>query len=40
MSIAEIAWSFGYSYPTSFAHAFRRWTGMSPRAFRSGGKHI
>jgi AraC-like DNA-binding protein len=40
MSIAEIAWSIGYSDPTSFAHAFRRWTGMSPRAFRSGGKHI
>lgn len=32
--IAEIAWRLGYSDTTSFAHAFRRWTGVSPGAAR------
>ena len=32
--IAEIAWKLGYSEPTSFNHAFRRWTGVSPNAMR------
>ncbi len=34
--IAEIAWRLGYSDTTSFAHAFRRWTGVSPGAARRG----
>lgn len=36
LSIAEIAWAVGYSEPTGFTHAFRRWTGLSPRVFRTG----
>ncbi|MEX2482459.1 MAG: helix-turn-helix domain-containing protein [Gammaproteobacteria bacterium] len=32
--IAEIAWRLGYSEPTSFNHAFRRWTGVSPTIMR------
>jgi len=32
--IAEIAWRLGYSEPTSFNHAFRRWTGVSPTTMR------
>lgn len=32
--VAEIAWRLGYSEPTSFNHAFRRWTGVSPTVMR------
>lgn len=34
LPIAEIAWRMGYADATGFSHAFRRWTGLSPRAFR------
>lgn len=37
-SIAEIGWAIGYSEPTGFTQAFRRWTGLSPSAYRSGRK--
>jgi AraC-like DNA-binding protein len=33
-SIAEIAASVGFTDPTNFTHAFRRKTGLSPRAYR------
>jgi AraC-like DNA-binding protein len=34
ISISEIAWLLGYNEVSSFTHAFRRWTGMSPRQAR------
>lgn len=34
MPVAEVAWRLGYSEPTSFSHAFRRWTGVTPGALR------
>ena len=34
LSIECIAERLGFSEPTSFSRAFRRWTGMSPREFR------
>jgi AraC-like DNA-binding protein len=34
MSISEIAVDLGYSDLTNFSHAFKRWTGQSPRQFR------
>lgn len=34
LSIQQIAFLLGYSEPSAFAHAFRRWTGMSPRVAR------
>lgn len=36
-SIAEVAVQMGYADATGFSHAFRRWTGLSPRAFRERG---
>lgn len=37
-SIADVAWKLGYADTTGFSHAFRRWTGLSPRAFRERGE--
>ena len=34
-SIQEIAAALGYSDASSFARAFRRWTGTTPRAYRN-----
>ena len=34
--IARISASLGYQNPTVFARAFRRWTGSTPRQFRTG----
>ena len=33
MSLGQIAWLLGYEGPTSFNHAFKRWTGRSPSAW-------
>ncbi|RLA00208.1 MAG: AraC family transcriptional regulator, partial [Gammaproteobacteria bacterium] len=30
----QIAELLGYSEPGNFTHAFKRWSGISPRAFR------
>ncbi|HZH75350.1 MAG TPA: helix-turn-helix domain-containing protein [Archangium sp.] len=35
MSIAEVAWLLGYSEPSAFHHAFKRWTGLPPEAWRT-----
>jgi len=34
LGVDEIGARLGYSDPANFARAFRRWTGISPRAFR------
>nr|WP_257860541.1 AraC family transcriptional regulator [Variovorax sp. ZS18.2.2] len=34
LSTEDIAGNLGFSDPVSFRHAFRRWTGQSPREFR------
>jgi AraC-like DNA-binding protein len=34
LPVSEIAWLLGYSQPTAFTHAFRRWTGKSPKQAR------
>lgn len=33
-SVAQVAKALGYADPGSFSRAFRRWTDMSPRAYR------
>ena len=35
VSNAEIAWLLGYSEPSAFHRAFRRWTGTTPASWRS-----
>ncbi len=35
LRVSEIAYLVGYSEVSAFTHAFRRWTGLSPSAFRS-----
>ena len=37
LPMSEIAWLLGYREVSSFTHAFRRWTGMTPRQFRTSG---
>ena len=34
LSISEIAWLLGYQDVSAFTHAFKRWTGISPRVSR------
>lgn len=36
VSVNEAAYLTGFSDPSAFSRAFRRWTGMSPGRFRSG----
>ena len=34
LAISEVAFLLGYSEPSTFYRAFRRWHGISPRAYR------
>jgi AraC-like DNA-binding protein len=36
LSVLEIAWSIGYSYPETFERAFKRSKGCTPTQFRGG----
>lgn len=38
LTIGEIAYLLGYAEPSAFAHAFRRWEGVSPREYREEGR--
>ncbi|HEX3101610.1 MAG TPA: helix-turn-helix transcriptional regulator, partial [Pyrinomonadaceae bacterium] len=35
LSISQIAWLLGYQEVSSFTHAFKRWSGKTPRQVRS-----
>jgi AraC-like DNA-binding protein len=39
LSISRIAWLLGYQEVSAFTHAFRRWTGKTPREVRAQGRH-
>jgi AraC-like DNA-binding protein len=34
LPVSEIAWLLGFGEVSSFTHAFKRWTGITPRQFR------
>jgi AraC-like DNA-binding protein len=34
LAVSEIAWLLGYREVSSLTHAFKRWTGTTPRQFR------
>jgi len=34
LSLGEIAYLVGYSEPAAFHRAFKRWTGVTPQAYR------
>jgi len=36
IAVAEVAYLLGFSDPSAFSRAFRRWTGTSPARFRAG----
>jgi AraC-like DNA-binding protein len=38
LSISEIAWLLGYQDVSAFTHAFKRWTGTSPRMARHASR--
>lgn len=37
LPVQAIAGILGYSAPSGFSRAFRRWAGMTPRAYRASG---
>ena len=40
LTLGELAFVLGYSQPAPFHRAFRRWTGMTPDAYRKGGSKM
>jgi AraC-like DNA-binding protein len=35
LTISQVAWLLGYQEISAFTHAFKRWTGMTPREARN-----
>jgi AraC-like DNA-binding protein len=40
LSISKIAWLLGYQEVSGFTHAFKRWTGKTPREARKQQKTL
>jgi len=39
LPVSKIAWLLGFQQPSSFSHAWRRWTGKNPSEFRKARAH-
>ena len=39
LSISQVAWLLGYQEVSSLTHAFKRWTGRTPRQARLRSRH-
>jgi AraC-like DNA-binding protein len=39
MHVSKIAWLLGFHEVSAFTHAFKRWTGKTPREMRTAGAH-
>ena len=39
-AICEVAYLLGFSQPSAFNRAFRRWTGLTPKAYRHSRKWL
>ena len=39
LTVSQVAWLVGYQEVSGFTHAFKRWTGKSPREARASKKH-
>jgi AraC-like DNA-binding protein len=40
LHISKIAWVLGFNEVSAFTHAFKRWTGKTPRQMRTGGARL
>ena len=40
LPISQVAWLLGYQEVSAFTHAFKRWTGMTPRQLRTNGDRV
>ncbi|WP_150305436.1 helix-turn-helix domain-containing protein [Pseudomonas saliphila] len=40
ISVQQVADEQGYADPSSFSHAFKRWTGVSPVQFRRAARPL
>ena len=39
LHVSKIAWLLGFNEVSAFTHAFKRWTGKTPREMRTAGAH-
>ena len=40
LHVSKIAWLLGFNEVSAFTHAFKRWTGKTPRELRTAGAYI
>jgi AraC-like DNA-binding protein len=40
LHVSKIAWLLGFQEVSAFTHAFKRWTGKTPREMRTAGRSL